>query len=286
MLMCTFRATRERPLEHDRRGGEGERAAAGTRGGGASGRRPASHDAVTGPDDSTADLSPFPPPDTIEGVLFDFHSTLVDQGDAASWIRLAWQHAGRQGDPVTVLGGERAARLATWAERIWENVREIDPHSRRDLDPESHRRVYDRLVRTAPDVDAELAQALYATLLETWIPYDDALPVLSALRTRGIRTALVSNIGIDVRHVLKRSGLANLLDAVVVSYEAGAVKPDAAIFTRALELLRVPAQRALMVGDNWRDDGGAAALGIRTLLLPRTSGASHGLDLVLRLVGD
>lgn len=39
-----------------------------------------------------------------------------------------------------------------------------------------------------------------------------------------------------------------------------------------------------MVGDSWRDDAGAAALGIRTLLLPRTTGPVHGLDAVLRLV--
>jgi FMN phosphatase YigB (HAD superfamily) len=39
-----------------------------------------------------------------------------------------------------------------------------------------------------------------------------------------------------------------------------------------------------MVGDNPHDDAGAALLGIRTLLLPRTSGPRHGLDVVLRLV--
>jgi hypothetical protein len=38
------------------------------------------------------------------------------------------------------------------------------------------------------------------------------------------------------------------------------------------------------VGDAWRDDAGAAALGIRTLILPRTDDPSHGLELVLRLV--
>ncbi len=40
-----------------------------------------------------------------------------------------------------------------------------------------------------------------------------------------------------------------------------------------------------MVGDSWQDDAGAAAIGVRTLVLPRTDGPEHGLDLVLRLVG-
>ena len=229
---------------------------------------------------------PFPSPAKIEAVLFDFHSTLVDQGDAASWIRLAWQHAGLRGDPNSVLGAEKAARLAAWADRMWERAREIDPDSKRDLHPDQHREIYDVLVQDQPDVDAQLAQALYATMLETWIPYEDTVPVLGALHARGIKTALVSNAGIDVRQVLHRAGLADLLDAVVLSYEAGVVKPDVTIFAQALELIGVPAERALMVGDSWRDDSGAAQLGIRTLLLPRTSGPTHGLDLVLRLVGD
>jgi HAD superfamily hydrolase (TIGR01509 family) len=228
---------------------------------------------------------PFPSPDKIEAVLFDFHSTLVDQGDAAEWIRLAWQHTRRRGDPNSVLGFEKAARLAAWVDRIWEHAREIDPDGKRDLHPTQHREIYDVLVRDQPDVDEQLAQSLYATMLETWIPYEDTVPVLRALHARGIKTALVSNVGIDVREVLHRAGLSDLLDAVVLSYEAGVVKPDTTIFAQALELIRVPPERALMVGDSWRDDSGAAQLGIRTLLLPRTSGPSHGLNLVLRLVG-
>jgi len=231
------------------------------------------------------DLIALPAPDRIDGVLFDFHSTLVDQGDAASWIRLAWRHAGRLGDPADVLGTGPVAEIAGWIERIWERAREVDPESRRDLDPVSHREVYDLLVKDLPDVDPELARSLYATMLETWIPYEDTVPVLRGLHARDVRTALVSNVGIDVREVLDRGELADLLDAVVLSHEAGVVQPDVAIFAQALALIDVPPERALMVGDNWRDDGGAAQLGIRTLILPRTTGPTHGLDLVLRLVG-
>jgi HAD superfamily hydrolase (TIGR01549 family) len=228
---------------------------------------------------------PVPAAAPIEGVLFDFHSTLVDQGDAAEWIRLAWRHAGRDDDPQRGLGTATLARLERWADRIWEHAREIDPDSRRDLDPAIHREVYDAVVRDVPQVDEELATALYATMLDTWIPYDDAVPVLRALRDRGVRTALVSNAGVDVRVVLERAGLDQLLDAVVISHEHGIVKPSAEIFSEALTRIDVPAERALMVGDSWRDDSGAAQLGIRTLLLPRTTGPDHGLELVLRLVG-
>jgi HAD superfamily hydrolase (TIGR01509 family) len=230
-------------------------------------------------------LAAFPEPAPVEGVLFDFHCTLVDQGDGRAWIDHAWRHAGRTGSPADALGEDEVARLAHWVERIWDGAREIDPHNRRDLDSATHRDVYDRLVRDVPSIDDELAHALYATVIEPWIPYDDAVPVLEALRSRGIRTALVSNVGVDIRVVLDRAGMSGLLDAVVLSYEAGVVKPDATIFSQALEAIGVAPERALMVGDSWRDDAGAAGLGIRTLLLPRTSGPTHGLDMVLRLVG-
>ena len=222
--------------------------------------------------------------DDIDGVLFDFHSTLVDQGDAAAWLRLAWRSTGRPGDPQAGLGRQRFGQILGWLDRIWEGARLVDPDNRRDFGPSLHRQVYDTLSRSVVGLDPELAAAVYETMLELWSPYDDTLPTLRALQEAGIKTALVSNIGIDVRPVLDRAGLAGLLDVVVLSFEVGVVKPDVQIFTYALDRIGVRPERALMVGDSWRDDGGAAQLGVRTLLLPRTTGPYHGLDQVLRLI--
>lgn len=226
----------------------------------------------------------FAEPGPIEAVLFDFHSTLVDQGDPYQWLDLAWAHAGRPAAPEQALGEHGRQELAGWVNRIWEHVREVDPGSERDLSPVRHREVYDTLMERVPHVDDALAQSLYEVMLETWIPYDDAVPTLTELKRRGVKVALVSNVGIDVRAVLDRAGMQNLLDAVILSYEAGAVKPNAPIFQLALDAVGVPAGNALMVGDNPYDDAGASLIGIRTLLLPRTAGTRHGLDIVLRLV--
>jgi len=230
-------------------------------------------------------LRPLDGPAPIEAVLFDFHSTLVDQGDPHAWLELAWRHAGHSGSARDSLGAEGAGELAAWVNRIWEHVLEVDPGNERDLPPARHREVYDTLMERVPGVDDALASALYEVMLETWVPYDDAVPVLRALKARGLKLALISNIGVDVRGVLTRGGMGDLFDAVILSFEVGAVKPHRPIFERALGALGVPASRALMVGDNAHDDAGAARLGIRTLLLPRTHGVEHGLELVLRLVG-
>lgn len=228
----------------------------------------------------------FGEPGPIEAVLFDFHSTLVDQGDPQVWLDLAWERAGRAGSPADALGQQGRDELTAWVNRIWEHVREVDPDNERDLSPTRHRQVYDTLMQRVPTVDDDLAHALYECMLETWIPYDDTVPVLTELRRRDVRIALVSNVGIDVRPVLEAGGLTHLFDAVVLSYEAGAVKPAAPIFRTALEAVGAAPENALMVGDSPQDDAGAALIGVRTLLLPRTSGTRHGLDLVLGLVPD
>jgi beta-phosphoglucomutase-like phosphatase (HAD superfamily) len=72
----------------------------------------------------------------------------------------------------------------------------------------------------------------------------------------------------------------------VLSFEVGLVKPDPAIYARALELLGVPGRHALMVGDSPRDDVGGVPLNIRTLILPRTPGPVHGLGMVLQMTGN
>ncbi|MEP7161707.1 MAG: HAD family hydrolase [Dermatophilaceae bacterium] len=222
----------------------------------------------------------------VDGVIFDLHSTLLDGGDAHSWLAAAWAQLLRAGSPGEAcgLGDTRAAELVAYLDRIWENTRDVDPGNRRDLDPATHRRVWEKSMAHFGLDDPDLADALYDTLIWQWTPYEDTLPLLRALRERGIRVVVLSNMGIDVDDLLERRGIAAEVDGVVLSYRIGGVKPHPAIFEKALELLAVPPERALMVGDTWQDDGGAASLGIRTLILPRTRGPIHGLGLVLRTI--
>lgn len=219
----------------------------------------------------------------IRAVLLDFHQTLVDGGDPRAWLEAGWTAAGREGDAATGLGTDVAAATASFLSRIWEHAHQIDPDSSRDASPARHREVFLETVAECPGVDGDLAEALYEQMSHQWRPYDDTVPVLSELRRRGVRTAIVSNIGFDLRPIVERAGLE--VDALVLSYEVGSVKPDQGIFQHALDLLGAAPAETLMVGDSWRDDAGAAALGIRTLLLPRTTGRTHGLEAVLRLVG-
>ncbi len=226
---------------------------------------------------------PSAPP--IRGVIFDFHSTLAHGGGSDRWIDAAWDSLGRSGRPVDTLGAATHDALAGFLDQIWEHARRIDPDNDRDSDAERHWTVFEATVRQAPGIDRELGEALYAQMPGRWQAYDDAIPVLTGLREQGVKVAILSNVGFDLRPALARMELDRLADALVLSCEVGVVKPDPAIFRRALDALDVPPHEALMVGDSWRDDGAAAAIGIRTLILPSTPGPVHGLDAVLRLIG-
>jgi len=220
----------------------------------------------------------WPVPRPIRGVIFDIHSTLVDQGDADSWLDAALEIAPH---PLDDTG---RAELVAFLDRIWEGARISDPQSTRDLSFEAHARVFHELIEAGPGIDRSLADALYNSMLSTWHAYDDTVPVLQQLRASGIRTCLLPNAGVPIRTVLDREGMTGWFDEIVLSYEVGCVKPDRRIFEVALELLDLPSDDVLMVGDTANDDGGATHLGIRTLILPRTAGRVHGLAAVTALV--
>jgi putative hydrolase of the HAD superfamily len=103
--------------------------------------------------------------------------------------------------------------------------------------------------------------------------FADSAPALAALRERGLVTVCVSNWDVSLARVLERCGLAPGLDAIVCSAEAGARKPDPAIFERALTLAGCSAGEAVHVGDTPDEDlEGAHAAGIRALLIRREGG--------------
>lgn len=98
--------------------------------------------------------------------------------------------------------------------------------------------------------------------------YEDTVPVLQELRGRGVKIGLVSNSARDVREFARHHALG--IDAGISSFHHGKTKPHASIFRAVLDLLEVPPQEALMVGDSIDDDiEGARALGMQAVFLDR-----------------
>jgi putative hydrolase of the HAD superfamily len=109
--------------------------------------------------------------------------------------------------------------------------------------------------------------------------------ILRVLRDRGIRIGVVSNFTGNLDRCLRELGLAPLIDAVLDSAVAGVRKPVPEIFTRALDQLGVPAERALMVGDNpFADIMAAAEAGMATCwLAPLTRAVPPGCAPTFRI---
>lgn len=216
----------------------------------------------------------------ILGVLFDWGDTLFSPPDAASVIVTAARERGIRVDL------ERARAL--WDE-LWEVGKMPEELAKgRDLSAAAHREIWTGLFERANAAVPDIATTLYERVMDprAWIPYPDTPPTLRALRARGIRIGIVSNVPQDLRPIFAAHGLADLVDAFTHSFEVGVEKPDPAIFLRACETLGTEPAETLMVGDHPVADAGAQRAGLRFHLLPPDGPANQprGLAEVVRLV--
>ena len=210
-------------------------------------------------------------------VLLDAAGTLIDVAEplGETYSRLAREFGG-DFDPGVLTAGFRAA------------FRDMPPMAfpgRHGADLDRAERGWWRIVvgrvfgaaGGVPDLDAcfDRLYAHYASA-RAWRAFPEAPEVLAALRERGAALAVVSNFDSRLPPLLEAMGLAAYFDAVVCSGQAGAAKPDRAIFDHALAALGVEAPEALHVGDSREADyDGARAAGIDALLLDRRAPASR-----------
>jgi len=108
--------------------------------------------------------------------------------------------------------------------------------------------------------------------------------VLERLKKRGVRIGIVSDFHYPLRPHFEHDGLASFVDSYTLSFEH-MQKPDPGLFQITLEQFGVMQRETLMVGDGARRDGGAASVGITTLILPQVPNSTRrGLDVVLPLL--
>ncbi|RZU48517.1 HAD superfamily hydrolase (TIGR01509 family)/HAD superfamily hydrolase (TIGR01549 family) [Krasilnikovia cinnamomea] len=223
-------------------------------------------------------------------MLFDFHGTLAQVEDPVAWVQAAAAVCGTQLDRGRATG--LADRLVMAGRAGGPLPHRVPPHlaehwADRDLYEHSHRAAYTGLAETVSTDVEGLADALYERLLgpDGWLPYADTEPTLRTLHDAGIKVAVVSNIGFDIRPIFAAWGLTDLVDAFVLSYEVGRCKPDPAIFLRACGMLGADPERTLMVGDT-PADAGAVKAGCAALVLPAAEpGRANGLSATLALAG-
>ena len=123
----------------------------------------------------------------------------------------------------------------------------------------------------APPPELSLQHALFDHFAQSdcWQLYPEVNLQLRQWRQSGLKLAVVSNFDRRLHGLLEALGVRTLFDAVVVSSEAGAAKPDPKPFELALEALGLRSDEAWHIGDSPEDLAGAAAAGVPCVLVQR-----------------
>jgi putative hydrolase of the HAD superfamily len=175
-------------------------------------------------------------------------------------------------DPVPALAGALRDRGIERSHRVVRDafaaeVAYYRPHAVAGRDPESLAALRLKCAGVFLDAaGADLEPAAFVGSFMTAIafePMPGALEAVAALRARGLELAVISNWDIGLEEHLELIGAAPLFSTIVTSAEAGAAKPDPAIFRLALERLGVEASRTLHVGDEPEDEEGACSAGMQ-----------------------
>jgi putative hydrolase of the HAD superfamily len=188
----------------------------------------------------------------LDAVTIDAYGTLVRLTDPVPSLR----------EGLAALGVERDADAVARAfakESAYYRAHSLEGRDEATLYDLRHRCVAIILDELDSDLAPEAFVNGFVAAMQ-FEPLPNAGAALGRLRRHGLAVAVVSNWDYGLARHLQALGLGDL--TVVTSAEAGAPKPDPAVFTRALELLHVRPERALHVGDSDSDEQGALATGM------------------------
>lgn len=228
----------------------------------------------------------------IEVACFDLFDTLI-RVDTSRLPAVEWEGRSLRSSIPIVHARHFAGRGVSQASLIeairsmWKQVR-AEQHKEQACDDERWREVsavekFRRMLAGLPGVAAgdvaELAEEVATTHHEALVSAAVAVPgaseLLARVRERGCRTVLVSNWD-HARAgaaMLEGTGLARLLDHVVISEQVGVRKPHPRIFEQALAPSAARPQAALHVGDMAEADAwGAGRLGFKTVWIDAGDG--------------
>ncbi|MEX2621545.1 MAG: HAD family hydrolase [Egibacteraceae bacterium] len=196
-----------------------------------------------------------------QGVLFDFHDTLVQLRPSTA-ARLAaelelTEAACSQGlhDLEARVGGLR--RQGRWPpERdVWTGVCTL---------------LLDCLGVNGDGAALAAVMSAHYRAPSSYQAYPDVAEPLAQIHRQGVRLGVLSNTDIDLWAVLDHRGLSSLIDIAVPLLVHSLEKPQAAAFQLGLDELGVPAASAWLVGDSLHQDAAAAQVaGINAVLLDR-----------------
>lgn len=201
-----------------------------------------------------------PSADAFDAVTVDAFGTLLLLEDPSEPLREALARHG-------VDRGHNEVKAAFRAEAAYYRPRSLEGRDEQSLAELRSRCVRVFLDHLAADLDADAFVPAFVESIVFRVA-DGGVEALELLRAAGLSLACVANWDVSLHDHLGSLGLAARFAAVLPSAEAGAEKPDPAIFHAALGRLGVAPSRALHIGDEAVDRDGAAAAGLHFELAP------------------
>ena len=182
---------------------------------------------------------------TIQALIFDFGSVLVQMGDDAPRRALA-------------------ERLGLPLKELYRLIFDSDTASRAmvgELTIEQHWQAVGAALGVVPD---ELP-AVRAQFWSTDQVNTELVDYIRTLRPK-YKVGLLSNAWNDLRQVMQqRFGFDGLFDELIISAEVGLAKPDPRIFHLAVARLGVPPAQAVFVDDVLANAEAARAVGLQAI---------------------
>ena len=185
----------------------------------------------------------------VEAILFDFEGTLVDlQWNLQGAVKETLEMLKTLRFPIQRLQGMKYSTLMLEAVRMAQEIGQSAGRVREKIGA-----IYDRF-----DEDA----------LKRWTLREGSEDFLSALKTKGIKIGLVSNVGRKAldKAILKLD-LHPFFNVVVSRNDVQSMKPSGEGLRLALSRLRVTSDEALYVGDSLDDVLAAKAAGVKVIII-------------------
>lgn len=126
----------------------------------------------------------------------------------------------------------------------------------------------ERVGRPVPTDAMQLGEAFWTAYIEAIEPFDGLEETLTELSESGVAVGITTNLTTRLQlRKLRKLNIADRLDAVVTSEEAGREKPGSVMFTLPLARMDCRVSDAFLVGDDPVNDvAGANAVGLQTAL--------------------
>ncbi len=207
----------------------------------------------------------------IKAVFFDFYSTIVSFDPPREEIQTA---ACRE---FGIELNRKAVPRGYWlADDLMSRENALSPiHKRSPVEAQDFWSDYEAIIlkTSGVEVSRELALRIFTRARQidrNLILFDDVLPILGVLKSRGMVLGVISNLSHGLDGHCDELGLTPYVDFALTSFEIGAEKPHPPIFLAALERAGVSASEAIHVGDQYHADiVGARGVGIDPILLDR-----------------